>query len=104
MERLEELNQQSLVIIMQVLDVLEKIQKNIQLINKTTDTQKEVVHILQKLGKNSHSLEELMPMLIQWTGTLSQLNKVLLNYSETLKTRSQHVKYQLTLNKMALQQ
>ena len=69
-QNLVTLNQESLVIVIQVLDVLEKMQKNFQLINKTTDTQKEVVTILQKLGKNCHSLEELMPMLIEWTGKL----------------------------------
>ena len=67
-QNLVTLNQESLVVVIQVLDVLEKIQKNFQLINKTTDTQKEVVTILQKLGKNCYSLEELMPMLIAWTG------------------------------------
>lgn len=69
-QNLVTLNQESLVIVIQVLDVLEKIQKNFQLINKTTDTQKEVVTVLQKLGKNCYSLEELMPMLIAWTGKL----------------------------------
>ena len=69
-QNLVTLNQESLVIVIQVLDVLEKMQKNFQLINKTTDTQKEVVTVLQKLGKNCYSLEELMPMLIAWTGKL----------------------------------
>ena len=98
-ENLIELNQESIIIIMQLSEVFEKVQRSFELINSTMDVNKQVTDILKKPGKNCHSVEKLIPTIVDWSGKLTELNNILFNYTATLKTRTQNVQHRLLRNK-----
>lgn len=99
-QNLVTLNQESLVIVIQVLDVLEKIQKKLPTHQQNYRHAERSRHYSTKAGKKTAIPWKNSCLCLSNGQENSELNQVLINYPKTLKTRTENVKQQL----MSLQQ
>ena len=90
-QKLLRFNQETKQIVEELLQIFQRTEKNLVLLQQTNQIVQKLLEVFHKKNINLENIQHIIESISKWSGNIKQCNKILHNYTTTLRDRCQRI-------------